>query len=50
MEPKDYWQLFLDSGVPEYYLLFQHFRRGECINVSEDQGIGPSGDHVSGAG
>ena len=38
MNSKDYWQLFLDSGVPEYYLLYQNARKMEGSHVFDDSG------------
>jgi len=42
MNSKDYWALFLETGLPEYYLMFNNARRMEDIHVSENQGIGAS--------
>ena len=36
MKAIDYWNLFLDTGAPECYLMFQKVRRTEGENVFED--------------
>ena len=38
MNSKDYWQLFLDSGAPEYYLLYQNALKMEGSHVLDDSG------------
>ena len=38
MEAKDYWQIFLETGAPEMYLLYTKAKRMEGIRVSDDQG------------
>ena len=40
MNAQDYWNLFLETGSPEMYLLFNQARRMEGKDVSENQGIG----------
>ena len=43
MNAQDYWNIFLETGAPEMYLLFNKARRMEGKDVSEDQGIGSKG-------
>ena len=43
MNAQDYWNLFLETGSPEMYLLFNQARRMEAKHVSENQGIGFTG-------
>ena len=43
MNAQDYWNMFLETGAPEMYLLFNKARRMEGNHVSEDQGIGSKG-------
>lgn len=43
MTTQDYWQLFLETGAPEAYLLFHHARRMEHSDVCDDQGPGFAG-------
>lgn len=33
MEAKDYWQLFLDTGAPEMYLLYNKAKKAEDPHV-----------------
>lgn len=40
MNAKDYWSLFLETGAPEMYLLFNNARKSEESNVLECQGSG----------
>ncbi len=35
-----YWELFLKTGAPELYLLYNNARRMERLNVLDDSGIG----------
>lgn len=44
MNAANYWQLFLDTGAPELYLLYQHAKRTEERYVSDDPGNRPSGN------
>ena len=43
MESADYWKFFMETGVPEYYLLYQSTRREEA-HVSNHSGHCPAGD------
>ena len=38
MNAKDYWNLFLDSGAPEYYLMYQRQLKMEAPYVLDDPG------------
>lgn len=40
MEAQQYWKAFLDSGIPEYYLLYNHARKLESADVCDNQGAG----------
>jgi len=40
MDSKMYWQLFLDTGAPEAYLLYHASRRAEEPYVSNNQSTG----------
>ena len=42
MVSKDLWELFLDTGAPEMYLLYNKARKAEAADVFDDQGSGPS--------
>lgn len=43
MEAKDYWQMFVETGVPEYYMLYSKAMRTEGVHVPDDTGSGASG-------
>ena len=33
MQARDYWQMFMDTGAPEYYLLYSRMQKLENANV-----------------
>ena len=43
MNAANYWQLFLDTGAPEMYLLYQKARKSEEDHVSDHSGNRPAG-------
>ena len=43
MNAKDYWQAFLETGAPEFYMLYSQSKRMENTHVPDDQGSGSSG-------
>lgn len=43
MNSQEYWKAFLDSGIPEYYLLYNKAKKMEEIHVPHDAGIGTAG-------
>ena len=43
MDSCDYWQLFLETGVPEYYLLYSKAMKMEARDVPDDTGAGAAG-------
>lgn len=43
MTKKDYWELFLQTGAPEFYLKYQQAMRMEDPNVSDNTGPGTTG-------
>lgn len=45
MKSGDYWNLFMETGLPEYYLAFQAVKRSEEEHVPQNTGTGapPSG-------
>lgn len=45
MKPELLWSLFMDTGAPELYLMYQKALQGACY-VLEDRGIGPAGDGI----
>ena len=40
MQSQDYWQMFLETGAPELYLLYNQAKRTEITNVSDNPGTG----------
>ncbi len=46
MEKKDYWQLFLETGAPEMYMLYQEAKRMENAHVSDDPSPGAAGNRL----
>lgn len=38
MRSGDYWNLFMETGMPEYYLAFQALKRSEDENVFKNTG------------
>ena len=43
MDAQDYWKLFLETGVPEYYLLYSKTMKMEAQHVSDNSGSGTPG-------
>jgi hypothetical protein len=43
MEAKDYWQLFLETGAPELYMMYANAQKSEEIHVPERSGAGFAG-------
>ena len=43
MNAQDYWQLFLETGVPEYYVLYSEAMKMEAGHVPDNTGVGPAG-------
>lgn len=46
MNAQNYWQVFLETGAPEMYLLFNEARRSEKLNVFENPGSGSQGNCI----
>ena len=42
MNAKNYWQMFLETGAPEFYLLYNDARKMENEYVLDSSGIGAS--------
>ncbi len=40
MDTKNLWQLFLETGAPEVYLLYHRAKRMERVHVPDDPGTG----------
>jgi len=46
MNAQNYWQLFLETGAPEMYLLYNEARKVEQVNVFNDQRPCASCNHL----
>lgn len=46
MDAKDYWQLFMETGVPEYYMMYSKASRREGVHVSDDACPGAAGHRL----
>ena len=46
MEAMGLWQAFLQTGAPEFYLMYKQARKMENSNVLENTGSGDSGHTV----
>ncbi len=46
MNAKDYWQLFLETGAPEAYLMYSNTLKSEGTHVSNDSGHRPEGHRL----
>ena len=42
MNAANYWQLFIETGAPEMYLLYQKAKKTEDAHVSDHPGNRPS--------
>lgn len=40
MDAKEYWQLFLETGAPEVYMMYTRVLKAEEKHVPEHQSIG----------
>lgn len=43
MNAKDYWQMFLETGTPEYYMMYSQALKMEDAHVPDRSGTGPAG-------
>lgn len=43
MHSQEYWKAFLDSGIPEYYVLYNRAKKLEESHVPQDPGVGVTG-------
>ncbi len=43
MNTKDYWQLFMETGLPEAYLMYRQQQKSEASHVYDDPGYRPEG-------
>lgn len=43
MNAQELWQVFLETGAPEMYLLYNKAKKMEATHVFNDPGTGPAG-------
>ena len=43
MTSQDYWQMFMETGAPELYLLYNNARKMENTHVLDNTGSGAAG-------
>lgn len=43
MDSRNYWQLFMETGAPELYLLYNQAKKAEGLHVLDDTGLGTEG-------
>lgn len=46
MNANDYWKLFLETGLPELYMLYSEAKRVEASHVSDNQSVGTAGNRL----
>ncbi len=46
MNAGDYWQLFVETGAPEAYLLYSRQMKSEASYVFDDSGHRPAGHRL----
>ena len=46
MDAQLFWQLFMKTGSPEVYLMFNEARRAEEVNVFDNSGVGAESNTV----
>jgi len=46
MKSQDYWQMFLETGAPEFYLLYNNALKMETTHVPDNSRPGDSGYSV----
>lgn len=46
MKAQDYWQVFMETGAPEMYLLYNKARNMENQHVFDDSGSGVTGHQL----
>ena len=46
MKATDYWQVFLETGAPEAYLMYNKQLKAETNYVYDDSRCGPAGNRL----
>ena len=44
MNSQAFWQVFLDTGAPEMFMLYHKMRKMEDGHVSDNTGVSPAGN------
>lgn len=46
MNAQDYWKIFMETGLPEAYMLYSRAKKVEASNVSDNESVGPAGNRL----
>ena len=46
MDSRDYWQIFMETGAPEMYLLYNTAKKMETTHVLDNSGTGSAGNKL----
>ena len=46
MNASDYWMIFLETGLPEAYMLYNRAKRMEARNVSDNESTSAAGNRL----
>ena len=46
MNAQDYWKIFVETGLPEAYMLYSKAKRVEASNVSDNKSAGTAGNRL----
>ena len=46
MNAQDFWQVFMETGAPEIYLLYNKAKNMESQHVFNDSGFGPESNKL----
>lgn len=46
MNAQELWQIFLETGAPEMYLLYNKARKAEITHVFDGSGFGPESNNL----
>lgn len=46
MKADDLWNLFMETGAPELYLMYHKAKKTEACHVSDDTGTCPAGHRL----
>ena len=46
MNAADYWKIFVETGLPEAYMLYSHAKRMELSHVSDNKSVGAADNRL----